>query len=110
MVKYENETLDAVFSALSDPTRRAMLERLSRGACSVTELARPFEISLPAVSKHLAVLESAGLVLRERDGRVHTMHLQSKPMKDAAAWLDRYHKFWTERFDALEKFLTQTKK
>lgn len=97
--------LDSVFSALADPTRRAILERLARGEASVTDLAGPHEMSLPAVSKHLKVLEEARLVVRERDGRVHRMNLNSKPLKDAAAWLERYRAFWEEKFDALESFL-----
>ncbi|HET6273678.1 MAG TPA: metalloregulator ArsR/SmtB family transcription factor [Bacteroidota bacterium] len=105
-----NATLNAVFSALADPTRRAILEHLARGEQTVTTLAEPHEISLPAVSKHLKVLEEAGLIVRAKDGRIHRMNLNSKPMKDAAAWLERYRAFWEGRFDALEKFLnTPTK-
>lgn len=110
MVKYHSHRLDVVFSALSDPTRRALLERLSRGTSSVTKLADTFDISLPAVSKHLRVLENAGLLEREKNGRVHRCHLQSKPLKDAAEWLDRYRRFWEERFDALDTYLRKTKK
>jgi DNA-binding transcriptional ArsR family regulator len=110
MVKRQ-EQLDLVFSALSDPTRRKILERLAKGEASVLEIAEPHDMSLPAVSKHLRVLEDAGLVARERDGRLHLMSLKSKPLKDAAAWLERYRAFWEEKFDALEKFLNtpQTK-
>jgi DNA-binding transcriptional ArsR family regulator len=102
--------LNAVFSALADPTRRLILEHLARGDASVMELADPHDMSLPAVSKHLRVLEDAGLIRREREGRVHHIYLNSKPMKDAAAWLERYRAFWEGRFDALEKFLESGRK
>lgn len=104
MVK-RDEQLDLIFSALSDPTRRKILETLAKGEASVLEIAEPHKMSLPAVSKHLKVLEEAGLVARERDGRLHLMSLNSKPLKDAAAWLERYRAFWEGKFDALEKFL-----
>jgi len=104
------KTLNLVFSALADPTRRAILEALSQGHANVSELAEPFDISLPAISKHLRVLEVAGLIVRERDGRIHRMHLQREPLKDAAAWLDRYRSFWKARFDSLDSFLDKTKK
>jgi DNA-binding transcriptional ArsR family regulator len=108
MSNRSNVTLNAVFSALADPTRRAILDRLARGEAQVTELAEPHDMSLPAVSKHLKVLEEAGLVVREKDGRVHRMNLNSKPMKDAVAWLERYRAFWEGKFDALEKFLNNS--
>ena len=110
MKKNSNDTLDAVFSALADPTRRAILENLSEGHAQVSELAEPFDMSLPAISKHLRILEYAGLIVRERDGRVHRMHLHSKPLKEAAAWLDRYRNFWNTRLDSLDSFLNKTKK
>jgi len=110
MSNRSSESLNAVFSALADPTRRAILDRLARGEARVTELADPHDMSLPAVSKHLKVLEDAGLILREKDGRVHRMNLNSKPMKDAAAWLERYRAFWEGRFDALERFLDANRK
>ena len=109
MVKHSSDTLDRVFSALSDPTRRSILERLARGEASVTELARPHDMSLPAVSKHLRVLEGAGLIAREKQGRVHRLQLESKPMKDALDWIEQYRKFWEEKFSALEKHLTSPK-
>jgi DNA-binding transcriptional ArsR family regulator len=109
MVKYYTIDLDAVFAALADPTRRAILEKLSHGPASVSELAEPFSISLPAVSKHLTVLSEAGLINTVKDGRVHMMHLQSGPLRRAAAWLDRYEKFWNVRIKALERLLTQPK-
>jgi DNA-binding transcriptional ArsR family regulator len=108
MVKYSPDTLDAVFAALSDPTRRAILERLTRGNVTVTGLAEPFDMSLPAVSKHLSVLEGAGLIVKEKDGRTYHCQLNSKPMKDAAAWLERYRRFWESKFDALEQYLKDT--
>ena len=105
MVKYNADPLDAVFSALSDPTRRGILALLARAECCVTELAKPFSMSLPAVSKHLRVLEKAGLVRRERDGRVHRVNLNAKPMREASEWITHYSKFWDGQFDALSHYL-----
>lgn len=110
MSKGSNDTLNTVFSALADPTRRKILEALSDGHASVTELAEPHRMSLPAISKHLRILEDAGLIVRERNGRVHMMHLHSRPLKDAAAWLDRYRTFWEARLHSLDTFLNKTKK
>lgn len=110
MVKYSSRALNATFAALSDPTRRAILARLARGASSVTELARPFEMSLPAVSKHVRVLEHAGLLRRKRRGRVHQLQLVARPMKGAQNWLERYRRFWEGRFDALADHLEHSKK
>jgi DNA-binding transcriptional ArsR family regulator len=107
MVKY-SEPLDATFGALADGTRRAILARLALGETSVTELARPFAMSLPAVSKHLRVLEHAGLLTREKDGRVHRCHIEAAPMKSAAAWIARYREFWEERLSALERYLKES--
>ncbi|HSP07909.1 MAG TPA: metalloregulator ArsR/SmtB family transcription factor [Acidobacteriota bacterium] len=101
--------LDAVFSALADPTRRAILEQLRGGRASVTELAKPFRISYAAVSKHLAVLNEAGLIEMKKDGRIHWMHLRKGPLKEAVDWLDRYEQFWSERLDALERTLVSPK-
>ena len=100
--------LDATFSALSDPTRRAILSRLSRGEATVTGLAAPFDISLPAVSKHLRVLERAGLIHREKRGRVHRLSLKAEPMREASEWLDFHQRFWEEGFDALTRYLDET--
>jgi len=97
--------LDATFAALSDPTRRAILARLAQGQATVTELAAPFPFSLPAVSKHLRVLESAGLLTREIDGRVHRCRLAPEPMKTAAQWIEHYRVFWEKQFDALAQYL-----
>jgi DNA-binding transcriptional ArsR family regulator len=98
-------TLDMVFAALADPTRRRILEILARAESRVTDLAKPFSVSLPAISKHLRVLERAGLVKRERDGRVHRLKLEAKPMREAANWIDRYRGFWDSQFDALADYL-----
>lgn len=100
--------LDATFGALSDATRRGILARLARGESSVSELAEPYEMSLPAVSKHLKVLEGAGLVVRHKDGRVRRCRLIAEPMKGAAEWIERYRVFWEEQFDALERYLAET--
>jgi DNA-binding transcriptional ArsR family regulator len=97
--------LDSVFAALSDPTRRHILHLLARAEFCVTELAKSFSVSLPAISKHLRVLEKAGLIRRERDGRVHRLRLEAKPMRDAAAWIERYRGFWEEQFDQLADYL-----
>ena len=101
-------TLDATFSALSDPTRRAIVARLAAGEATVGELASPFRISLPAISKHLRVLEDAGLLAREKIGRTHHCRLNAAPLRDATAWLMRYRQFWEDQFDALEAFLERT--
>ena len=110
MVKHSSESLNAIFSALADPTRRAILEHLSRGEFSVSELAEPFDMSLPAVSKHLRVLEQAGLLIREREGRVHRFSTDLRRIQEAADWLDRYKGFWEAKFRALDRHLTPTKK
>jgi DNA-binding transcriptional ArsR family regulator len=99
------DALSTTFSALSDPTRRAILARLALGESTVTELAAPFRISLPAISKHLKVLEGAGLLARERDGRVHRCRLEPGPMKDAAQWIEHYRRFWESQLDSLERYL-----
>lgn len=108
MVKHSSDTLDSVFAALADPTRRAILERLAEGDCSVTELAEPFAMSLPAISKHLRVLEHAGLLVQEKDGRIRRCQLVAEPMQNAAAWLNHYRQFWETQFDALADFLART--
>jgi DNA-binding transcriptional ArsR family regulator len=105
MVEEFDARLDAVFHALADPTRRAMLVRLGERASSVGELARPFPISLAAASKHLQVLERAGLVRREVLGRSHRCHLEPAPLHAGAEWLRHYRQFWTARLDALEQAL-----
>src|SRR4051794_24679670 len=109
MVKYvmSPDRLSAIFSALADPTRRAILARLATGEASVTELARPFEISLPAISKHLKVLERAGLISRGREAQWRPCRLEAGAMKDAADWLDAYRRLWEERLDRLDEYLTE---
>ena len=109
MVNYSG-SLDSTFAALADPTRRAILARLALSHSSVTDLASPFEMSLPAISKHLRVLESAGLLVRRKEGRVHWCSLQPGPMKRAAGWIAHYQQFWEERLDALEKYLNEQEK
>jgi DNA-binding transcriptional ArsR family regulator len=107
MVNYSH--LDEVFSALADPTRRAILERLANGEATVTELATPFKMTLPAVSKHLRVLEQAGLIVRKIEGRIHYVSLRAEAMRDAADWLNEYRQFWEAQFDSLGEFLRETK-
>jgi len=107
MVNYYVPTLDATFRALADPTRRAILERLSRGESSVTGLAEPFKVSLPAISKQLRVLEKAGLLSREKDGRVHRCRLNAGPMREAADWISDYRRFWERQLDALADYLEE---
>lgn len=102
--------LDLTFGALADPTRRAILARLSDGDATVGELARPFDVSRPAVSKHLRVLERAGLVTRNREGRVSRCELDAGPMRDAADWVERYRRFWEDQLDALSRYLEDERK
>jgi DNA-binding transcriptional ArsR family regulator len=107
MVKY-SANLDATFSALSDPTRRTILTTLQRGHASVTELARPHDISMPAILKHLHVLEQAGLIEQKKTGRVRMCRLTVAPMQQAADWLSMYRVFWENQLDNLGRFLEQT--
>src|SRR5437868_2508116 len=108
MVKYQSSTLNRTFAALADPTRRRILAHLARGDKRVTHLARPHAMSLPAVSKHLRVLEKAGLLRRRRFGRVHEMRLEAKPLKQAAQWVEEYRKFWEGSLDRLAAYLEKT--
>ena len=101
------ERLDRTFGALADPTRRAILARLAKGEASVTELAEPFEMSLPAVSKHLKVLERAGLVSRGRERQWRPARLRATPLREVAEWTDRYRRFWDERYDRLDEYLDE---
>jgi DNA-binding transcriptional ArsR family regulator len=103
------EYLDTTFAALSDPTRRDILTRLARGEATVSDIAAPYDVSLNAVSKHLMVLENAGLVKRRIEGRVHRIGLNPEPLRTASEWLEFYRAFWEGRLDALEKFLTRKK-
>ena len=105
MVECNSKVLDRTFGALADPTRRRILAQLAKGGECVTELARPHAMSLAAVSKHLIVLEKAGLVKRHRQGRVHSLALEAKPMQEAQAWINRYRKFWEGNLDQFEKYL-----
>lgn len=104
------ETLDAVFGALSDRTRRRILARLAKGPASVTEIAEPLPMSLPAVSKHLVILERAGLLRRERDGRFHHIHLEARPLESARDLLDRYRVFWDDTLDELARYVEDENK
>ena len=101
----EAPRLDAVFSALADPTRRAILTRLAEGDATVGELAAPFSVSQPAISRHLKVLEKAGLISRHRRRTARLSHLEAEPLQEAAAWLARYQAFWDERYDQLDALL-----
>ena len=104
-----DDRLSLTFSALADPTRRAILARLATGETSVTELADPFEMRLPAGSKHLKVLERAGLIERGREAQWRPCRLQAAPLKDVDSWLARYRRFWEESFDRLDAYLKNTK-
>jgi DNA-binding transcriptional ArsR family regulator len=103
------DQLSTTFAALADPTRRAILARLVTGECSVTELAEPFEMSLPAVSKHLRVLERAGLIARGREAQWRPCRLEAGPLKEVADWAERYRAIWEQRFDRLDTYLQQLK-
>jgi len=104
-----NDQLSATFSALADPTRRAILARLSLGEASVSELAAPFDMSMPGISKHLKVLERAGLIARGREAQWRPCRLEAGPLKDAAQWVEHYRRFWEESFDRLDKYLSELK-
>jgi len=108
MVNDSSTQLNTVFFALADPTRRAILERLAHGEASGTELAQPFSISVPAISKHLRVLENAALILHRKDGRTHRFRLAASPMKEVASWLEQYRHLWETQFDSLETYLLTT--
>lgn len=105
MVEYESPVLDRTFAALADPTRRRILAQLAEGDECVTDLAKPHSMSLAAVSKHLIVLEKAGLVKRHKKGRVHSLALEAKPMQEAREWIDRYRRFWEGNLDQFAKYL-----
>ena len=105
-----SDQLSATFSALADPTRRAILAKLIAGESSVTQLAEPFDMSLPAISKHLKVLQRAGLIARARDAQWRPCRLEARPLKDVADWVDHYRKFWMESFDRLDDYLQELKK
>jgi DNA-binding transcriptional ArsR family regulator len=101
------DRLDRTFAALADPTRRAILARLTSGEASVLELAAPFDITLPAISKHLKVLERAGLIARSRERQWRPARLQAEPLKEVAEWTEHYRRFWEERYDRLDEYLEE---
>ena len=107
MVKYSDDALDTVFAALSDRTRRHVLQSLAGGDRQVTELANEHEMSLPGFMKHLRVLEDAGLIARSKEGRVVSCELSAQPMQAASTWMSRYEKFWSEKLDSLARYLYQ---
>jgi len=104
-----SDRLSSTFAALADPTRRAILARLTSGEASVTELAEPFEMSMPAISKHLKVLERAGLIARGREAQWRPCRLKADPLEDVAEWAEHYRRFWTESFDRLDDYLRELK-
>jgi len=110
MVKYSSNQLDSIFGALSDPTRRAIIRRLASEGATVTELAEPFAMSLPAISKHLRVLQEAGLVSRTKDGRIRRLQLEVGALEDAIGWLEQNRQFWEIKLAALQEFVTKPKK
>ncbi len=103
----QTDRLSAVFGALADPTRRALLTRLAEGDATVGELAAPFHVSQPAISRHLKVLEQAGLISRSRRATAHLSHLEAEPLRDAAAWLANYREFWEESYGRLDELLAR---
>lgn len=105
-----NDALSLTFSALADPTRRAILARLANGEATVTELAEPFAVSMPAITKHLKVLEKAGLIERGREAQWRPARLQAAPLKDVSEWLERYRKNWEESFDRLDEYLQKVQR
>jgi DNA-binding transcriptional ArsR family regulator len=107
MVNYKEQQLNQIFSALSDPTRREMLKRLQSEDMSVADLSSPFPISKSAITKHVKVLENAGLLKRTVDGRVHNCHLEPEPLKQVSDWMKYYEQFWSNKLDALDAFLAK---
>jgi len=105
-----SDSLSATFAALADPTRRAILGRLTQGEASVNELAKPFDMSLPGISKHLKVLERAGLIERGREAQWRPCRLKAEPLKDVARWVEHYRRFWEESFDRLDEYLKEVQK
>jgi DNA-binding transcriptional ArsR family regulator len=104
------DALSTTFAALADPTRRAILARLAAGQCSVTELSAPFDMSMPAISKHLKVLERAGLIARTRDAQWRPCQLEAARLREVAEWVEQYRSFWEASFDRLEEYLRELKK
>ena len=103
----QSDSLSTIFAALADPTRRAILARLAEGEASVTELAEPFAMTLPAISKHLKVLERAGLIERSREAQWRPCRLRADPLKQASSWIDQYRQHWEEKFDRLDQYLQE---
>ena len=103
----EQDELSAVFAALADPTRRAILARLAQGEATVTELAEPFTMTMPAITKHLKVLEKAGLIERGREAQYRPCRLQAEPLRQASGWIDQYRRHWEEKFDRLDAYLQE---
>jgi DNA-binding transcriptional ArsR family regulator len=108
MIEFDEQHLDRTFAALADPTRRAIVQRLAKGDASVNELAAPFEMTLPAVSRHLKVLEGAGLLERRREGKYRPCRLDGRALMQAASWINTYRQFWGDQFDRLAQFLEQS--
>lgn len=106
----QTDQLSMTFSALADPTRRAILARLSEGEASVSELCAPFEISMPAISRHLKVLESAGLVVRSRNAQWRPVQLSAAPLAEVSGWVERYRRFWEKSFDRMDSYLAEIQK
>ncbi|MEH1992007.1 MAG: metalloregulator ArsR/SmtB family transcription factor [Nostoc sp.] len=102
-----NEQLSLTFAALADPTRRAILAHLAKGEASVSELAKPFKMSLPAISKHIKVLERAGLIVRGREAQWRPCQIQAQPLKEAADWIEQYRQLWEQRLDQLDDYLQE---
>ena len=107
MVNYNQRHLDLAFGALAHPIRRGILARLSTGEATVAELAKPFKVSAPAITRHMRILEEAGLLSREKQGREHHCRLEQKRMKEAVAWIENHRQFWNERLDDLERYLKE---
>ena len=107
MVNYYQRQLDLSFGALAHPIRRGILARLSTGEATVAELAKPYKVSATAISKHMRILEEAGLLSRKKEGRTHHCRLEQKRMQEAQAWIERHRKFWNDKLDALERYLKE---
>jgi DNA-binding transcriptional ArsR family regulator len=107
MVKYNERQLDLAFGALAHPIRRGILARLAAGDATIAELAKPFKVSAPAITKHMRILEAAGLLSRTRQGREHHCRLEQKRMKEAEAWIEHHRQVWNDRLDSLERYLKE---
>jgi len=105
-----NSELDSVFSAISDPTRRGILSQLKHGEATINQVAEPYDMSQPAISKHIRVLEKAGLINRRKEGTSYVLSLNARPLEEASSWFEEYKEFWTNKLDQLDDFLMRTKK